>query len=169
MSMCVQNIQNPKACSVCHEARKRLLVLSNSVCLPFGVCQDNYTPRGNTDSEDHLRDGSRTRGVSQLHGPSRYQVDVSAGREECRAREHATAPAVLKYPVLRGGGRRRCGRGGLGGRKCCGRGGLGGRRPGHRCRRGGQRRRGGQGCSGGRGGRGGWGGRRPGRRGRRGG
>lgn len=83
-----------------------LLVLSNnSIGFPFGVCQDNYSPTGNTDAEDHLRYGARAGWDSLLHGSPGHQEDVGARTKERRPRKHATAQTVFKRGVLCGGGR----------------------------------------------------------------
>lgn len=68
------------------EDNNELLVFSNnSVGLPFGVYQNNYTPTGNTDADDHLHYGARARWDSLLHGPPGHQVDVGARPKECTA------------------------------------------------------------------------------------
>ena len=54
-----------------------LLVFSNNwVALPFGVYQNNYTPTGNTDADDHLQNGAWARWDSLLQGPPGHQIDV---------------------------------------------------------------------------------------------
>lgn len=93
-------------CTRGQETASRPPVLSNnSVGLPFGVCQDNYTPTGNTEADDHLRDVARLRRDSQLHGPPGHQVDVGARPQQRRPRQQAAAPAVFERRVLRRGGR----------------------------------------------------------------
>lgn len=62
---------------------KEVLVFSNnSGGLLFRVYQNNDTPTGNTEADDHLHYGARARWDSLLHGLPGHKVDVGARPKE---------------------------------------------------------------------------------------